>query len=70
MNTRKAFLAVAHNEQDEIIGFEDAYIGTLESIFARELETHYRLIGIAEIRSRIIEALSNDPTELLVLSDI
>jgi hypothetical protein len=70
MNTRKAFLAVARNEQDEIVGFEDAYIGTLESIFDRELETHYRLIGIAEIRNRINRALSHEPTELLVLSDI
>lgn len=70
MNTRKAFLAVARNKRDEIVGFEDAYIGTLESIFDRELETHYRIIGIAEIRDRITRVLSYEPPELLVLSDI
>lgn len=68
--TRQAFLAVAHNDHGTIVGFEDAYIGTLESIFSREFESHYRDIGIAEIRRRTVQALGYDPSELLVLSDI
>lgn len=68
--TQKAFLVIGWDKNNEIAWYEDAYIDTLESIFNREYETHYRYIGIPEIRTRIDEALWYSPDRFINLSDI
>lgn len=68
--TRRSFLTVWFNENDEVVGFEDAYVDTLEGIFQREFESHYRSIGLGEIRRRIHSVLTYMPQEFLVLSNI
>lgn len=69
--TKKAFLVIAWNKNDDtIVWYEDAYIDTLDSIYAREYEYHYKNIGISEIRTRISDILWYTPAEYVSLSDI
>lgn len=68
--TKKAFLIVVRNQDDAVVWFEDAYIDTLSGIFHREYDSHYRDIGIPEIRRRVVRALGYNPDEFLGLSDI
>ena len=70
LKTKESFLVVASHEKWDIVWYEDAYIWSLEDIFYREFETHYRYVGVEEIRKRIFNVLGFSPDELLVLSDI
>lgn len=49
----KTYLVVAKNEKWEIIGYEEAYIDSLERIFLQEYSYHYSMIWIEQIRDEI-----------------
>ncbi len=51
-NKEESFLSVAYNQSNEIIGFMDWYIATLEEIYEEELHFHYTEDILTELKSR------------------
>lgn len=70
LQSQESFLVVCENEREEIVGYEEWYIDSMDAIFQRELAYHYKDIGIDEIKHRIAHILWYSPENMFVLSSI
>lgn len=60
-----AYIAICRNQVGRIVGYMDMYIDSFDTIFRRELASHYKLIGIDEVRDRA-EKILWSPTPNMV----
>lgn len=70
LESTQAFLVLCRNTEGEIVGYEEAYVDSLDAIFEGEFAYHYRDVWVREIARRVHERIGHSPRELLVLSSI
>lgn len=57
-------------DEDRIVGFEEAYIGSVERMFKLDFVDHYGGVGLPEIERRVERMLGYFPDELLLTSSL
>lgn len=70
LQSEDSFLVLCKDEKNEIIWYEDWYVSSVDEIFKRELEYHYKNIWVWEIKSRVSNILWTTPEKMIVISSL
>lgn len=65
-----AFVVLCKSDEKGIVGFEEAYVDSLDRIFQLDLIDHYENIWIPEISQRVNILLGYVPNEMFLLSSL
>lgn len=70
LNSVDAFLVLCKSETKGIVGFEEAYIDSLERMFHLDFMDHYENVGLPEIRKRVHNILGYTPDKMMLFSSL
>ncbi len=70
LRSSDAYVVLCKSSVRGIVGFEEAYVDSLDRIFELDLLDHYGQVGLPEIRGRVARTLGYEPEEIMLLSSL